>query len=186
MEKTTQRFQKIANTLADLNAEGLKVQTVNNLITIHVGAASQHVLFMSIVSEQESRNFDRQVMTFSSHLMHREKTFSVFSTHQAWRTVVGSAVQRHAAAPWRAWQLIIPTLMATSKSPDTDSFFSSKQQLRSQLAQLQTTLSQQKNHNFTQTTWSSLPPQNHSKKSSFHHPKKHTQATLQQLHRHTH
>ena len=33
MEKTTQRFQKIASTLADLNAEGLNVQTVNDLLT---------------------------------------------------------------------------------------------------------------------------------------------------------
>ena len=32
---------------------------------------------------------------------------------------VGSAVQRHAAAPWRAWQSVILTLMATTQSPDT-------------------------------------------------------------------
>ena len=32
MEKTTQRFQKIATTLADLNAEGLNVQTLNDLL----------------------------------------------------------------------------------------------------------------------------------------------------------
>ena len=46
MEKTTQRFQKIATTQADLNAEGLNVQTVNdllNLLTMYVGAASQHL-----------------------------------------------------------------------------------------------------------------------------------------------
>ena len=50
MEKTTQRFQKIATTQADLNAEGLNVQTVNdllNLLTMYVRAASQHVLRMS-------------------------------------------------------------------------------------------------------------------------------------------
>ena len=58
---------------------------------------------------------------------------------------VGSAVQRHAAAPWRAWQSIIPTLMATTQSPDTDSLFSSTPLLRAQLAQLQSTLSQQMN-----------------------------------------
>ena len=49
MEKTTQRLQKIATTLADLNAEGLNVQTVNDLLTMYVGAASQHVLRMSFV-----------------------------------------------------------------------------------------------------------------------------------------
>ena len=47
MEKTIQRFQKIATTLADLNSEGLNVQTVNDLLTMYVGAASQHVLRMS-------------------------------------------------------------------------------------------------------------------------------------------
>ena len=41
MEKTTQRFQKIATTLPDLDAEGLNVQTVNDLLTVYVGAASQ-------------------------------------------------------------------------------------------------------------------------------------------------
>ena len=63
MEKTTQRFQKIATTLADLNAEGLNVQTVNDLLTMYVGAANQHVLRMSFVPEQEAQNFDRQVIT---------------------------------------------------------------------------------------------------------------------------
>ena len=58
---------------------------------------------------------------------------------------MGSAVQRHAAAPWRAWQPIINTLMATTQSPDTDSLFSSTPRLRAQLAQLQTTLSLQMN-----------------------------------------
>ena len=72
MEKTTQRFQKIATTLADLNAEGLNVQTVSDLLTMYIGAASQHVLRMSFVPEQEAQNFDRQVLTFWSRLMHRD------------------------------------------------------------------------------------------------------------------
>ena len=38
----------------------------------------------------------------------------------------------------------------------------------------------------TQTTWSSLSPTNHSEETSLHHPKKHTQTTPQQPHRHTH
>ena len=52
MEKTTQRFQKIAATLADLNAEGLNVQKMNDLLTMYVGAASQHVLRMSFVPDR--------------------------------------------------------------------------------------------------------------------------------------
>ena len=78
MEKTTQRFQKIATTLADLNAEGLNVQTVNDLLTMYVGAASQHVLRVSFVPEQEAQNFDRQVLTFWSRLMHRDITSQLF------------------------------------------------------------------------------------------------------------
>ena len=87
MEKTTQRFQKIATTLADLNADGLNVQTVNDLLTMYVGAASQHVLRMSFVPEQEAQTFDRQVLTFWSRLMHPDIASPLFlSTSQAWWT----------------------------------------------------------------------------------------------------
>ena len=58
---------------------------------------------------------------------------------------VGSAVQRRAAAPWRAWHSVISTSMAATQSPDTDSLFSSTPRLRAQLAQLQNTLSLQMN-----------------------------------------
>ena len=146
MEKTTQRFQKIATTLADLNAEGLNVQAVNDLLTMYVGAASQHVLRMSFVAEQEAQNFDRQVTTFWSHLIQRDITSPLFFLPlKLCRLGVASAVQRHAAASWRAWQSIIPTLIATTQSLDTDSLFSSTPQLRAQLTQLQTTLSRQMN-----------------------------------------
>ena len=144
MEKTTQRFQKIATTLADLNAEGLNVQAVNDLLTMYAGAASEHVFRMSFVPEQEAHNFDRQVMTFWSHLIQRDIISPLFFLPLKLGGLgVGSAVQRHAAAPWRAWQSIIPTLMTTTQSPDTDSLFSSTPRLRAQLAQLQTTLSLQ-------------------------------------------
>ena len=142
MEKTTQRFQKIATTLADLNAEGLNAQAVNDLLTMYVGEASQHVLRMSFLPEQEAQNFDRQVTTFWSHFIQRDIAPPlIFLPLKLGGLGVGSAVQRHAAAPWRAWQSIIPTLMATTQSPDTDSLFSSTPRLRAQRAQLQTTLS---------------------------------------------
>ena len=96
MEKTTQRFQKNATTLADLNAEGLNVQTVNDPLTMYVGAASQHVLRMSFVLEQEAQNFDRQVITFWSHLMHRDVASPLFFLPLMLGGLgVGSAVQRH-------------------------------------------------------------------------------------------
>ena len=116
MEKTTQRFHRIATTLADLNAEGLNAQAVNDLLTMCVGAPSQHVLRMNFLPKQETRNFDRQVATFWSHLIQRDITSPFFFLQLKLGGLgVGSAVQRHAAAPWRAWQSIIPTLMATTR-----------------------------------------------------------------------
>ena len=113
---------------------------------MYVDAASQHVLRMSFVPEQEAQNFDRQVLTFWSRLMHRDITSQLFFLPlKLGGFGVGSAVQRHAAAPWRAWQSVIPTLMTTTQSPDTDSLFRSTPRLRAQLAQLQTTLSPQMN-----------------------------------------
>ena len=58
---------------------------------------------------------------------------------------VGSAVQRHAAAPWTAWQTVIPTLMAATDSSDTDSLLAATPTLRGQLLQLQSTLALQMN-----------------------------------------
>ena len=122
MEKTTQRFQKFATTLADLDAEGLNAQSGNDFLTMYVGAASQHVLRMNFVPEQEAHNFDRQVIAFWSHLIQRDIASPLFFLPLKLGGLgVGSAVQRHAAAPWRAWQRIIPTLMATTQSLDTDS-----------------------------------------------------------------
>ena len=69
---------------------------------MYVFAASQHVLRMSFVSEQEVHNFDSQVMTFESHLMHRDTASPLFFLPLKLGGLgVGSAVQRHAAAPWR-------------------------------------------------------------------------------------
>ena len=45
---------------------------------MYVGAAGQHVLRMSFVSEQEAHNFNREVMTFWSHLVHRDITSPLF------------------------------------------------------------------------------------------------------------
>ena len=113
---------------------------------MYVGAASQHVLRMSFVPEQEAQNFDRQVLTFWSRLMHRDITSQLFFLPlKLGGFGVGSAVQRHAAAPWRAWQSVIPSLMTTTQSPDTDSLFRSTPLLRAQLTQLQSTISQQMN-----------------------------------------
>ena len=108
MEQTKQRFQRIAP-LADLNAQRLNAQTVNDVLSMYVGAASQHMLRMSFVPEQEAKNFDTQVTAFWSHLIQRDVTTPLFFLHLKLGGLgVGSAVQRH-AAPWRAWQSVIPT-----------------------------------------------------------------------------
>ena len=78
MEKTTQRFQRIATTLTDLNAEGLNAQAVNDLLTMYMGAASQRVLRMSFVPEQEARHFVRQVTSFWSRLIQRDIASPLF------------------------------------------------------------------------------------------------------------
>ena len=77
MVKTTQRFQRIA-TLADLNAEGLNAQTVNDFLSMYVGAATQHVLRMSIVPEKEAKNFDMEVTAFWSQLIQHDATSPLF------------------------------------------------------------------------------------------------------------
>ena len=55
MEKTTRRFRDISATLAELNAERLHAQTVNDLLTMYVAAASQHVLRMSFCTGGRSQ-----------------------------------------------------------------------------------------------------------------------------------
>ena len=44
MQTATQRFQNLSAILRELNQAGLKMHTVNDLLTIYVGAASQHAL----------------------------------------------------------------------------------------------------------------------------------------------
>ena len=50
----TRRFQNISAILRELYQAGLKMQTVNDLLTVYVGAASQNALRMTFVLEAES------------------------------------------------------------------------------------------------------------------------------------
>ena len=87
MEKATQRFRATASTFAEINAEGPCTQTVNDLLTRYVGAASQHVLRMSFVPGTRS-----QVNRHRSHriLVASHQTRRFFSlvplAFQAWWT----------------------------------------------------------------------------------------------------
>ena len=89
MEKTTQLFRAIASTLAELNAEGLSMQTVNDLLTMYVGAVSQHVLRMGFVSEHEATTFDTGVVAFRSQLIKRDVTSPwYFLPLSSWKDLV--------------------------------------------------------------------------------------------------
>ena len=84
------RFQRIATTLADLNAEGLDAQTVNDLLTMYVGAASQHVLRMSFVPEQEAhklRKAGHDILVPSNST--RRHLSTILLTPQTWGTWSG-------------------------------------------------------------------------------------------------
>ena len=77
VEKThTQRFPAIASTLAELDAEGLSAQTVNDLLTMYVGAAN-HVLRVTFVPEHEARTCDTEVIAVWSQLIKRDATLPI-------------------------------------------------------------------------------------------------------------
>ena len=122
------------------------MQTVNDLLTMYVGAASQHVLRMSFVSEQEAHNLDRQVSLIgpvSCIATLPLRCFFYLSSLADLEWALRFNVMRlhHGVRGSRSF----PTLMATTQSPDIDALFSSTPILRAQLAQLQSTLSQQMN-----------------------------------------
>ena len=146
MQTATQRFQNISAILRDFNQAVLKMQTVNDLLTMYAGAASQHALRTTFVPKEEAVSFDNEIVHDWSQLAGRDATSPLFHLPLRMGGLgVGSAVQRHAAAPWTAWQSIIPTLMEATGSPDLDSLFAPTPTLQGQLHQLQITLAQQMN-----------------------------------------
>ena len=164
-EKTTQRFQRIATTLADLNAEGLNAYAVNDLLTMHVGAASEHVLRMSFVPEREAHNLDRQVTTFLSHLIQRDITsplfFSTSQTRRIWSGLCSST----------------PCCCHMAGVAVDHSHVDGNNPIYGHRLTFQFN---------TSTACPTRSTPNHSKETSLHHLKKHPQAILQQPHRHTH
>ena len=112
MQTATRRFQNISAILRELNQAGLMMQTVNDLLTMYVGAASQHALRTTFVPFEEAVSFDNEIVSYWSQLAGRDVDSPLL--HLPLRTgglVVGSTVQRHTAAPWTTWKSIIPTLM---------------------------------------------------------------------------
>ena len=144
MNTATTRFRNISTIMRDHNRAGLKMQTVNDLLTMYVGAASQHALRTTFVPFEEAASFDNEIVAYWSQLAGRDVTSPLFHLPLRMGGLrVGSAVQRHAAAPWTAWQTVIPTLMAATDSTDTDSLLAATSILRGLLLHLQSTLAHQ-------------------------------------------
>ena len=68
MNTATTRFRNISAILRDLNQAGLKMQTVNDLLTMYVGAASQHALRTTSVPREETVSFDEKIVAYWSQL----------------------------------------------------------------------------------------------------------------------
>ena len=122
MNTATRHFQHISAILRELDQAGLKMQTVNDLLTMYMGVASQHALRTTFVPPEEAVSFDNEIVAYWSQLAGRDMTSPLFHLPLRMGGLgVGSAVQRHAAAPWTAWKTVTPTLMAATDSTDTDS-----------------------------------------------------------------
>ena len=144
MNTATMRFRSISAILHDLNQAGLKLQTVNDLLTMYVGAASQHALRTTFVPYEEAVSFDNEIVAYWSQLAGRDMASPLFHLPLRMGGLgVGSAVQRYAAAPLTAWQTVIPTLMAATDLTDTDALLAATPTLRGQRLHLQSTLAQQ-------------------------------------------
>ena len=109
MHTATRRFQNISAILRELNQPGLKMQTVNALLTAYVGAASQHALRTTFVPEEEAKSFDAEIVAYWTQLVGRDVASPLFHLPLRMGGLgMGSAEQRYAAAPWTAWQFSHP------------------------------------------------------------------------------
>ena len=80
------------------------MQTVNDLLTMYVGAASQHALRTTFVPKEEAVSIDKEIVAYWSQLPGRDVTSPLFHLPLRMGGLgVGSAVHRHAAAPLTAW-----------------------------------------------------------------------------------
>ena len=92
MQTAIQRFRSISTILRELNQAGLKMQTVNDLLTMYVGAASQHALRTTFVPLEEAVSFDKEIVAYWSQLAGRDVSSPLF--HLPLR-IGGLGVQRH-------------------------------------------------------------------------------------------
>ena len=144
MQTAIQRFQNRSAILRELNQAGLKMQTVNDLLTMYVGAASQHALRTTFVLEEEAASFDNEIVFYWSQLAGRDVNPPLFQppATKGWiRGGCSGTTTR--CGPMDSLADGHPTLMAATDSTDTDSLLAATPILRGQLLHLQSTLAHQ-------------------------------------------
>ena len=84
MNTATRRFQDMSAIMRELNQAVLKMQTVNDLLTMYVGAASQHALRTTFVPETAALSFDTEIVAYWSRLAGRDVTLRCSTCRSAW------------------------------------------------------------------------------------------------------
>ena len=64
MKTAMLRFRNVSTIMRELNQAGHKMQTVNDLLTIYLGTASQHALRTTLVPEEEAASFDNEIVFY--------------------------------------------------------------------------------------------------------------------------
>ena len=178
MEKTTQRFQKIPTTLTDLNAEGLNVQTVNDPAH-HVRWCCQVNMFSvrALCLNKRLKTSTDRLSPIGPVSCTVTLPLRCFSISQAWWTrsgICGSTSCGCSMACVAVDHSFIVGYNPISGHRFTFSFFTAttcptRRQMNKPTFQLK-------------PLGDALPPPNHPKETSLHHPKKHPQAILEQPH----
>ena len=123
MDTTRRRFRDISAIAAELVIAGLHAQTGNDLLTMDVCAASQHALRVSFFCLRTKPRASTRRLSVSGHNSSTSSPLFHLPLKLA-GLGVASAEQRHAAAPRRAWQSVLPTLVTATESPDATPFLS--------------------------------------------------------------
>ena len=97
MQIAIQRFRKISTILRELNQASLKMQTVNDLLTMYVGAASQHALRTTFVPKEEAVSFDNEIVQLVAACRQRRHLPTIpppITYGRTWGGLRGAATRR--------------------------------------------------------------------------------------------
>ena len=131
-----------------------KKLTANDLMATYIGAANQHALRMSCVTDQETAAFDADVVATWSEIIGRQCKYELFFLPMRNGGFgVSSAVNRRAAAPWTAWRAVLPQLVEHANVLDIATLMTMCPTLANQLSKLQRQLAGQTNkHGYANKT----------------------------------